>query len=253
MEKVILIKYGELSTKKANINYFLAKLKDNILIALKDYDVKIEYDLGRMFIHTNDFSNVLKVIQNIFGIHEFCIAYLIESIEFKEVTKNIINLLKETTFKTFKVETKRSNKKINNTSVELSKILGGEILKNIPNLKVDVNNPDLLLNVEYRLNNTLIYYETLPGLGGYPVGTLGKGLLMLSGGIDSPVAGYLAIKRGVKLEAIYFESPPHTSNEAKNKVFKLSRKLALYNNDINVHIINFTAIQEAIKIFLMNI
>lgn len=144
------------------------------------------------------------------------------------------------------METKRSNKNIPETSVELSKKLGGVILKNIPNLKVDVNNPDILVNMEYRHDSTLVYFDKVKGSGGYPVGTLGKGLLMLSGGIDSPVAGYLAMKRGVKIEAIYFESPPHTSTEAKNKVMALARILALYNNDITLHVVNFTEIQESI-------
>ena len=229
MEKVILIKYGELSTKKDNINYFLTRLRDNILFALKDLDVKVNYDLGRMFIHTNDYDNVLKRVNSVFGIHEINVCYILDSIDFENVAKETINLLKEKEFKTFKVESKRSNKSIPGTSVELSKKMGASILKNIPNLKVDVNNPEILVNIEYRTNNTLVYFERIKGLGGYPVGTLGKGLLMLSGGIDSPVAGYLASKRGVKLEAIYFESPPHTSAEAKNKVIALARKLALYN------------------------
>lgn len=247
MEKVILIKYGELSTKKDNISYFLNTLRDNILFVLKDLDVKVDYDLGRMFIHTKgNYQEVVKRVTNVFGIHEINICYLIEGNSLEDVSKLAISLLKDKEFKTFKVESKRSNKRINSTSMELSRELGGILLKNIPNIKVDVNNPDVTVNVEYRINNTLIYFERIKGLGGYPVGTLGKGMLMLSGGIDSPVAGYLTSKRGVKLEAIYFESPPHTSNEAKNKVIELSRKLALYNNDITLHIINFTEIQECI-------
>ena len=247
MESVILIKYGELSTKKDNINFFLKQLKENILFALKDFNVEVTYDLGRMFIHTHeDFDQVMNRVKNIFGIHEINIGYIIESNDFNIVKENILNLLKEKKFTTFKVESKRANKKLNTTSVELSKNLGAYILKNIKGLKVDVKNPEIIVNVEYRINNTLVYFEKIKGLGGYPVGTLGKGLLMLSGGIDSPVAGYLAIKRGVKIEAIYFESPPHTSIEAKNKVKSLAKKLAVYNNDVVLHIVNFTEIQEAI-------
>lgn len=246
MEKVILIKYGELSTKKDNINFFLTKLKENILESLKDLEAKVDYDLGRMFIHSNNLEEVTKRVTSIFGIHEINVCYIINSIEFEEVSKNILELLKEKEFTTFKVESKRSNKKISSTSIDLSKNMGGIILKNIPNKKVDVHQPDLTLNVEYRMTNTLVYFEKIKGLGGYPVGTLGKGLLMLSGGIDSPVAGYLTMKRGVKIEAIYFESPPHTSIEAKNKVISLARILAEYNHDIQLHIINFTEIQEAI-------
>ena len=247
MEKVILIKYGELSTKKDNINFFLKKLKENILYALNDLEIEVSYDLGRMFIHTNEnFDKVIKRVKNIFGIHEMSIGYVINSTDFDVVKDETLNLLKEHEFTTFKVESKRSNKKLNTTSVELSKNLGAHILKNIKGLKVDVKNPEIVVNVEYRINNTLVYFEKIKGLGGYPVGTLGKGLLMLSGGIDSPVAGYLAMKRGVKIEAIYFESPPHTSIEAKNKVKSLAKKLAVYNNDIVLHVINFTEIQETI-------
>ncbi len=246
MEKIILIKYGELSTKKDNINYFLTRLRDNILFVLKDIDVNVDYDKGRMFIHTNDYDTVLKKVTSVFGIHEINICYILDTIDFDIVSMEVVKLLSEKEFKTFKVETKRSNKNIPSTSVELSKNLGAIILKNISGLKVDVNKPEILINVEYRQNNTLVYFESIKGLGGYPVGTLGKGLLMLSGGIDSPVAGYLACKRGVKIEAIYFESPPHTSIEAKNKVISLARKLAIYNNDITLHVINFTEIQESI-------
>ena len=247
MKSVILIKYGELSTKKDNINFFLKKLKENILLGLNDLDVEVTYDLGRMFIHTNEnFDEVVKRVKNIFGIHEINIGYVIDSTDFNIVKEEVLNLLKAKEFTTFKVESKRSNKKLNTTSVLLSKNLGAHILKNIPGLKVDIKNPEVLVNVEYRINNTLVYFDKFKGLGGYPVGTLGKGLLMLSGGIDSPVAGFLTIKRGVKIEAIYFESPPHTSIEAKNKVKALAKKLAVYNNDIVLHVINFTEIQEAI-------
>lgn len=247
MEKVILIKYGELSTKKENINFFLKKLKENILLTLKDLEVTVDYDLGRMFIHTmNNDEEVVKRVTHIFGIHEIDKGYIIDSTDFETIKREVLNLLREKEFKIFKVESKRSNKKLNTTSVELSKNLGAYILKNIKDLKVDVKNPDILVNVEYRIHNTLVYFEKIKGVGGYPVGTLGKGLLMLSGGIDSPVAGYLAMKRGVKIEAIYFESPPHTSIEAKNKVISLAKKLAKYNNDITLHIINFTEIQESI-------
>ena len=247
MESVILIKYGELSTKKDNINFFLRQLKENILFALSDLDASVTYDLGRMFIHTKEhFDEVIKRVKNVFGIHEMNIGYIIASTNFDEIKKEVLSLLKEKEFTTFKVESKRANKKLDTTSIELSRNLGAYLLKNMSGLKVDVKSPEVLVNVEYRLKNTLVYFEKIKGLGGYPVGTLGKGMLMLSGGIDSPVAGYLTMKRGVKIEAIYFESPPHTSMEAKNKVISLARKLAVYNNDLILHVINFTEIQEAI-------
>ena len=130
--------------------------------------------------------------------------------------------------------------------MEFSKNIGALILKNIPDIKVDVHNPDYLLKIEIRDDYTYIYSKEIPGLGGYPVGIAGKGLLMLSGGIDSPVAGYMAMKRGIKLECIYFESPPHTSPAAKEKVKKLVSILNNYQASIKLHVINFTEIQEAI-------
>lgn len=246
MEKIIIIKYGELTTKKDNINYFIKVLKDNIKKALINVESEITYDKGRMFIKTSSYEEVLEKLKKVFGIHEIIIGYELENTSYQNIKDNIISLVKEKNFDTFKVVSKRSDKTYPLNSMELSRKLGGELLKCMHNIKVDVHNPELTINVEVRNKCALIYFEKHRGLGGYPVGTLGKGMLMLSGGIDSPVAGYLAIKRGVKLEAVYFESPPHTSIEAKNKVFSLAKKLAIYNQDINVHVINFTEIQEAI-------
>jgi len=247
MEKLILIKYGELSTKKANKNFFIKTLNEDIKKNLKD-DVEIKYDFGRMFVipKNNNFDEVIKKLKNIFGIHEIIVAYKLENKEIDTIKNSIIEMLNEINFNTFKVEVKRSDKKYPIDGMELRQIFGGHILKNIPNIKVDVNNPDIVVNVEIRLKDVFIYSDKIKGIGGYPVGTLGKGLLMLSGGIDSPVAGYLAMKRGVKIEGIYFESPPHTSEAALNKVKELAKKLAIYNNDIKLHIINFTEIQEEI-------
>jgi len=243
-----MVKYGELSTKKANINLFLKQLKDNVSFALQDFDVNIKFDKGRMFVTLNkdNFDEVIKSLKSVFGIHEYVIAYKINSKSIEEIEASILNLVKEKSFKTFKVNTKRSDKNFAINSMEFSRKIGGIILKNIDNVTVDVHNPELTLNIEIRMDAVYIYFNSEKGIGGYPVGVAGKGLLMLSGGIDSPVAGYMAIKRGVKLECIYYESPPHTSLEAKNKVIQLARKLALYNNDIKLHVINFTDIQMAI-------
>ncbi len=247
MEKIIFLKYGELSTKKDNRNFFIKKLNENIINSLEG-KVDVSYDYGRMFIkpHDDNFEDVIKHLQNIFGIHEIVVAYKDEDKELETIKNNLKSLLQEKTFQTFKVEVKRSDKKYPYDGMMLRKDLGAFILKNIPYLKVDVNNPEITVNVEIRLTEVLYYFESIKGLGGYPVGTQGKGILMLSGGIDSPVAGYLATKRGIKLEALYFESPPHTSEEALNKVKKLAQKLAIYNQDIKLHIINFTEIQEEI-------
>ncbi len=151
-----------------------------------------------------------------------------------------------TSFSTFKVITKRSNKSFPIHSQEFNNVIGGVILKNIPNVKVDVHNPDLEVKIEIRDNNTYLYFNSMNGIGGYPVGTQPRAMLMLSGGIDSPVAGYLAMKRGIVLDAVYFEAMPHTSLEARNKVVSLARKLSKYCKGINLHVVNFTPIQEAI-------
>ena len=247
MKKVIIIKYGELSTKKDNINYFLSCLKDNIKNALKDFDVEIKYDRGRMFLISDDnYDEMLSRVKNIFGIHEINIGYEINGNDLSDIELNLIELIKNEEFRTFKVETKRSYKQYPLTSMEISKKMGGVILKNKENVSVDVHNPEAIIHVEVRHDKSYIYFNGEKGLGGYPVSSLGKGLLMLSGGIDSPVAGYLAQKRGVKLEAIYFESPPHTSEDALNKVKELGSIIGQYQGTIKLHIINFTDIQEAI-------
>ena len=248
MKKIIILKYGELTTKEDNINYFLKTLKNNINIILKDINHTITYDFGRMFIDvkSEDIEKTVEKLKCIFGIHEIIVGYISEDKSLDNIKTNILSLIKDKNFKTFKVFTKRSDKTFPLNSMEISKSLGGYILRNIPNIQVDIHNPELLVSAEIRKNEVLYYFNGLSGLGGYPVGTLGKGLLMLSGGIDSPVAGYLAIKRGVKIEAIYFESPPHTSESAKDKVIKLARLLAKYNTTVKLHVINFTRIQETI-------
>ena len=246
MEKVIIIKYGELSTKSDNINFFLKTLKDNITKKLNGLSFSIKYDYGRMIIYTDEFDLVMKKLSYVFGIHEIAIGYLFKERDLVKIKENTLALVKKMNFATFKVETKRSDKKYPGKSPEISKDIGAYILKNISNLNVDLHNPDLLINIEIRVKEVLIYFNGIKALGGYPVSTLGKGLLMLSGGIDSPVAGYLAIKRGVRLEAIYFDSPPHTSPMAFQKVKDLTRILTKYNGPIKLHVINFTPIQEQI-------
>ena len=247
MEKVILIKYGELTTKKGNRNYFVKTLTKNIENKLKDFNVLIEKDLSRMYIHYNveDEEAIINKIHEIFGIHSYHIAYVTNS-NMDSIKNELIKTVKLQNFKTFKVETKRSDKSFPKTSMELSKIFGGIVLKNKDNIKVDVNNPEVIIHVEIREKNTYIYYNEFNGLGGYPSGIQGKGLLMLSGGIDSPVAGFLAMKRGIKVDAVYFEAIPHTSLEAREKVITLVNKLKVYTNDMNLYIVPFTKIQEEI-------
>ena len=242
-----MIKYGELSTKKGNIKFFINTLYRNIENKLKDYDVKISRDISRMYIEFDDkdLDKILKKINNIFGLHEYLVAYKVNT-NIDTIKDNVLEIVKKENFKTFKVETKRSDKRFPIPSLDFSRQIGGLILKNINNVKVDVHNPELLLNIEIREHYTYIYLNGYQGLGGYPNGTLGKGMLMLSGGIDSPVAGYLALKRGMLLEAVYFEAIPHTSIEARNKVIELAKKLSVYTNKIKLHIIPFTEIQESI-------
>ena len=246
MKEVIIIKYGELTTKGDNINFFIKSLKENIESSLDGIDNTIKADKGRMYIYTNGFDLVVDKLTHTFGIHEINIGYEIETIDIDEIGNELLNLLKNKEFITFKVESKRSDKEYPLTSMEISKKLGGIILKNLDNKKVDVHTPELLINVEVRFGKSLIYFDKIKGIGGYPVGTLGKGILMLSGGIDSPVAGYLAMKRGVRIEAIYFDAPPHTSEAAKNKVIKLAKVLSTYSNYVKIHVINFTEMEETI-------
>ncbi len=248
MQKMILIKYGELTTKKDNINLFLRTLQQNISKKLEQYNPQITYDKGRMFIKASEekFTKIIEDLQEVFGIHEIIICYELNTIDLEQIENELLNILNNKSFQTFKVETKRSNKKINQTSIEISSKIGSFILKNKENCKVDVHTPEICIHLELRNTKSYIYFESIKGLGGYPVGTLGKGILMLSGGIDSPVAGFMTMKRGVKIEAVYFESPPHTSTEAKNKVISLAKILNKYNLDLKLHVIHFTEIQEAI-------
>ncbi len=247
MEKIILIKYGELTTKGDNRNLFISKIYDQMKELLANYDVKITKNRVRMFIETNDseLEEVVNIVKNIFGIHRIVIATRVKT-DIEEIEKTVLLVANNVDFNTFKVETDRADKSFPISSMDFSKQMGALILKNIPGKQVDVHNPDYLMKIEIREDYTYIYSKEIPGLGGYPVGIAGKGLLMLSGGIDSPVAGYMAMKRGIKLECIYFESPPHTSPAAKEKVKKLVSILNNYQASIKLHVINFTEIQEAI-------
>ncbi len=247
MKRVVIIKYGELSTKSDNINFFLKTLKNNVDKKLEGFNYEIKYDHGRMLIFTEDVLQVKNKLQEVFGIHEICDGYLYEERSLESIKTNVLNIIKDLEFNTFKITVKRSDKNYMGTSITIATDIGAYVLKNIPNIKVDVTSPDINVIVEIRLNEVLIYAKGIPGLGGYPVSTLGKGLLMLSGGIDSPVAGYLAIKRGVKIEAVYFDSPPHTSPMALKKVEDLARVLAKYNGgEVKIHVVCFTKIQEEI-------
>lgn len=247
MKKVILIKYGELTTKKDNRKFFIKTLRNNIFDKLSDYDIVVTDDYYRMFIEVNedDIDSIIDKLKCIFGIHEIAVCYKDENVNEEEIKKVSLMVMKEEDFCTFKVETKRSDKSFPIKSMDMNNIIGSLILKNIE-CNVDVHNPEIILNIEIRREGFYIYTKGIKCLGGYPVGTLGRGLLMLSGGIDSPVAGYMTIKRGVELYYLYFESRPHTSIEARNKVRDLARKLEKYNTNGKLMVVNFTKIQETI-------
>ena len=244
MEKIILIKYGELTTKKSNRNYFINTLEKNIKNLLSNYDVKIIKDRVRMFIYTDQIDEVINKLKNVFGIHGIVVCNKVDT-NTDIILDKSLEIISNEQGKTFKVFTKRADKNFPIHSMDMNNKIAAKILKNT-NLKVDVHNPDISLYVEIRENYTYIYTNEIKGSGGYPVGIQGKGLLMLSGGIDSPVAGYLAIKRGVDIDCLYFESPPHTSLNAKLKVIKLARIINNYSGNIKVHVVPFTEIQEAI-------
>lgn len=245
MNKLIMIKYGELTTKKANRKIFINLLENNIIKILNNIDYKITKDRVRMYIECNELSldEILNRLQKVFGIHSIVVAHKVNT-NIDSIKQKILELITEN-YKTFKINTKRSDKNFEIHSMEFNNIIGGYVLNN-SNLKVDVHNPDVIFNIEIRPEGTFIYTNQINGLGGYPVGIQGKGLLMLSGGIDSPVAGYLSLKRGVDLECLYFESPPHTSIEAKEKVLRLASIINEYSGNIKVNIVPFTKIQEEI-------
>lgn len=238
MEKLILIKYGELTTKKGNRNQFINRLSENIKV-----DGKIIKKRDRMYIIPNNFDETINKLKKVFGLQGIVVAYKVNTNN-DDIKSGVLEVLKNENFKTFKVETKRANKNFEIKSMDFNNVIGGLVLKNF-DCKVDVHNPDIIVHIEIR-EDTYIYTNEIKGSGGYPVGIQGKGILMLSGGIDSPVAGYLALKRGIDIDCLYFDSPPHTSVEAKNKVIKLANILNEYSGNINLLVVPFTKLQEAI-------
>ena len=243
MNELIMIKYGELTTKKDNRKYFVKTLTANIEATLKDEKTQIIKNNVRMYIYCENADKIEEKLKKVFGIHSISKAYKVNN-NIEDVLKKSLEIM-DRNKKTFKVITSRADKTFKTPSMEYSSNLGALILKN-SHFKVDVHNPDIILHVEIRTDGTYVYTSEIKGAGGYPVGVQGKGLLMLSGGIDSPVAGYLALKRGVSIECMYFESPPHTSFEAKNKVLSLAKILNEYSGKIKVHVVPFTKIQEEI-------
>lgn len=241
--ELILIKYGELTTKGENREEFIKLLAKNIKNILKGYNANIIKNRVRMYIECDRVDEAINKLTKVFGIHGIVKAYKLDADE-NRIKELSLKLLKDKKG-TFKVDTNRALKTFPISSMEFNNIIGGYILKNT-DLKVDVHNPDTILHIEIRAEGTYMYTNIIPGIGGYPVGTQGKGLLMLSGGIDSPVAGYLALKRGIDIDCLYFEAPPHTSPEAKEKVRKLASIINNYSGNIRLLIVPFTKLQESI-------
>jgi len=245
----ILIRYGELGLKGKNIKHFLIRLQNHIQHKLRDFEgVKVKRTQGRMFVllNGNEPEPILEILQNVFGIKSMSLAIKVDNTLENIQAATLFAIQDEPTVKTFKISAKRTNKDFPYGSQEMNQILGGHVLVNCENLTVDVHHPDLEIKVEIRNEATYITSKVVPGLGGLPVGTSNKTLLLLSGGIDSPVAGYLAMKRGVSVEAIHFHSPPFTSERAKQKVLDIAKKLTRYGINIKIHMVPFTKLQQAI-------
>ncbi|NLP51992.1 tRNA uracil 4-sulfurtransferase ThiI [Bacillus sp. RO1] len=247
----ILIRFGELSTKGRNRKQFVQRLSFNILEKIKDFpNVTIEKSRDRMFIKLNGepHEQILDRLQSIFGIHSFSLAVKTKT-ELEEIKKGALFALEALPYKgkTFKVTAKRAYKNFELDTNELNHAIGSHLLRNTEDLTVNVKQPDINVRVEVREEATYITCKDISGAGGLPVGTSGTGVLMLSGGIDSPVAGYLAMKRGIRLEVVHFFSPPYTSERAKQKVVELTERLTDFGHSINLHIVPFTDIQVAIQ------
>lgn len=250
--KTFLIKYAEIGTKGKNRYVFedvLCKQIREHVERLGEFSIRREY--GRIFLQAEsgyDYEDLIKELQKVFGIVGICPIVVEECMEFEAIKEKAIAYMKECygdSRLTFKVNARRANKAFPMKSMELNGEIGHFILESCPNMSVDVHKPEVLLNIEIR-DQVYLYSQTIKGAGGLPVGTNGKAMLLLSGGIDSPVAGYMISKRGVELEAVYFNAPPYTSERAKQKVIDLARIVSGYSGKIRLHIVNFTDIQLAI-------
>lgn len=248
--KSFLIKYAEIGVKGKNKYIFEDALVKQIGIALDrvDGEFRIHKEDGRIYVDTlseYDFDEVVGALQCVFGIVGICPLVQIEDNGFEDLCQKVIQYVDEVYEDkniTFKVNARRARKNYPLESMEINRRLGEVLLNQFEEMKVDVHKPKLMLNIEIR-KHINIYSETLKGPGGMPIGTAGKAMLLLSGGIDSPVAGYMISKRGVELEATYFHAPPYTSQRAKEKVIDLAKKVAVYSGPIKLNIVNFTDVQ----------
>lgn len=250
MFTAFLIKYAEIGVKGKNRYLFEDALIHQIKFALKRCEGKflISKTQGRIFVEAEgefDYGETVAQLQHVFGISGICPMIYVEDEGFEKLSERVVRYVDEVypdKNKTFKVNARRARKNYPRESMEINADLGEAILNAYPEMKVDVHNPEIMLTVEIR-EKIYIYSEIIPGPGGMPVGTGGKAMLLLSGGIDSPVAGYMIAKRGVKIDAVYFHAPPYTSERAKQKVVDLARLVSRYTGPIYLHVINFTDIQ----------
>jgi len=250
MFKAFLIKYAEIGVKGKNRYIFEDALVSQINNALKGVDGKftVQKTTGRIYVQAEseyDYDEAITALKRVFGVSGICPLLQVEDTGFEDLCKTVIEYMdkmypdKNTTFKVF---SRRARKNYPRSSQEINMDMGEAILNAFPEIRVDVHNPKISLNIEVR-EKINIYSEIIPGPGGMPIGTAGKAMLLLSGGIDSPVAGYMIAKRGVQLEATYFHAPPYTSERAKQKVVDLAKLVAKYSGPIKLNIVNFTDIQ----------
>lgn len=248
--KAFLIKYAEIGIKGKNRYIFENALVSQIKSALKAVDgsFQVTKEQGRLYVEAlsdYDYEDVTEALKCVFGIVAICPVKIIDETVWETLTKEVAAYMEETyedkNF-TFKVAAKRADKNYPYTSPEVCIEMGAYLLEQFPELTVDVHNPDVIVNIEIR-SKAYIYSVVIPGLGGLPVGTAGKAMVLLSGGIDSPVSSYMVAKRGVEVEAVYFHAPPYTSERAKQKVIDLAKKVSKYTGPIKLHVINFTEIQ----------
>ena len=252
MYERILVRYGDLTLKGKNKRVFVNRVNNLIFEKVKNPNVKYERNHDRLYIQLNgeDHEEIIKRLDQVSGLSSYSLISRcekdIESVQKKAL--EVVNGELDGKEVTFKVETKRSDKNYHLTSPEISKQVAGYVLRNTELLKVDVHNPELTLQVEVRAHAAYIYCNKIKGMGGFPVGVAGKGLLMLSGGIDSPVAGYLAMKQGIEIECIHYESTPLTSIESAQKVVDLTKKLAVFapGSKIKLHMVPFEEMHQAL-------
>lgn len=250
MFQAFLIKYAEIGIKGKNRFIFENALRDQISFALAsiDGDFHVIKDQGRIYVEAQgefDYDDAIEAMSRVFGIASICPVVLVEDTSWENLKLAVKDYVEKVHGRepfTFKMEAKRADKSYPLTSPQICVDMGEYLLNEFDNMKVDVHNPDVRIHVEVR-NRAYIYSKSIPGPGGMPVGTNGKAMLLLSGGIDSPVAGYMIAKRGVKLSATYFHAPPYTSERAKQKVVDLARLVSRYSGPIELNIVNFTDIQ----------